>query len=44
MNDPIFAPNLLVKEMEEIALFEQVPELGAEQDRERFDVNEEILS
>ena len=29
--------------MEEIALFEQVQELGAEQDRERFDVNEEIL-
>jgi len=44
VNDPIFAPNLRVKEMEEIALFERVPELGAEQDRERFDVNEEILS
>src|SRR5262245_17332009 len=44
VNDPIFAPDLLIKELEEIALFEQVPELGAEQDRERFDVNEEILS
>jgi hypothetical protein len=43
VNDPIFAPDLLVKEMEEIALFEQVQELGAEQDRERLDVNEEIL-
>ena len=43
VNDPIFAPDLLIKEMEEIALFEQVPELGAEQDRERLDVNEEIL-
>jgi len=39
VNDPIFAPDLLVKEMEEIALFEQIPELGAEQDRERLDVN-----
>jgi hypothetical protein len=35
VNDPIFAPNLRVKEMEEIGLFEQVSELGAEQDRER---------
>jgi len=35
VNDPIFAPNLRVKEMEEISLFEQVSELGAEQDRER---------
>jgi hypothetical protein len=43
VNDPIFAPDLLIKEMEEIALFEQVPELGAEEDRERLDVNEEIL-
>src|SRR5215475_2415421 len=44
VNDPIFAPDLLIKEMEEIALFEQVPELGAEEDRERLDVNEEIPS
>jgi hypothetical protein len=43
VNDPIFAPDLLIKEMEEIALFEQVLEPGAEEDRERLDVNEEIL-
>ena len=43
VNDPIFAPDLRVKEMEEIALFEQVPELAAEEDRKRLDVNEEIL-
>lgn len=29
VNDPGFAPDLWVKEMEEIGLFEQIPELGA---------------
>ena len=32
VNDPSFAPDLLVKELGEIALFEQVSELSAEQD------------
>lgn len=43
MNDPIFAPNPRVNQLEEIGLFEQVPELGTEQNREWLDVNKKIL-
>lgn len=44
MNDPIFEPDLLVEEVEEVSLFELIAEFGAEEDREWFNVNEEILA
>jgi hypothetical protein len=44
MNDPIFEPDLLVNKMEEVSLFELITEFGAEEDREWFKVNEEILA
>jgi hypothetical protein len=42
MNDPIFEPDLLVEEVEEVGLLQLVAELGAEEDREGLDVDEEI--
>ena len=44
MNDPILAPNLWVNQLEEIGLFEEVAKLGAEENRERLDVNEEAIA
>jgi hypothetical protein len=32
MNDPVFLPDLLIKEVVEIGLFEQIPELATEED------------
>lgn len=44
MNDPILAPNLWGNQLEEIGLFEPVAKLGAEENRERLDVNEEAIA
>ena len=42
VNDPGFVPDQRVNQMEQIGLFEQVPELGAEDRRESFDRKEKI--
>jgi len=42
MNHPVFVPDMLIDEGKQVGLLELIAELGAEEDRERFDVNEEI--
>ena len=42
MNHPIFVPSRLIDEGKQVGLLELIPEFGAEENRERFDVNQEV--
>lgn len=42
VDDPIIEPDLRFSEIEEVGLFDDVAELGAVEDREGLDVDEEI--
>jgi len=43
MNHPLFVPAILIDELKQVGLLELIAEFGAEERRERFDVNEKIL-